>query len=242
MLDNINLLYVAFTRAAERMHIVCTRSEKNPFLLAGDWVTGYLRAAFGDQPDGHYASGSKTGKTTPSHAPAMPVTTIGAYTFPAGATTVRLKQGSAISPAGDALARGLLLHELLSRVNVADDVGAALEAAVVSGDVPHDLKQDFRERLQAVVHHPRLADFFLPGTHSRLEAEIMTPEGQVLRPDKVVFMDTETVVIDYKTGAEKASDHAKQLQRYADALSRMGHTRVRKLLVYIDEARVVEVN
>src|SRR5690606_14693457 len=103
--------------------------------------------------------------------------------------------------------------ELLSRVIVADDVGAAVEAAVVSGEVPHDLKQEFRDRLQAVVRHPRLAEFYRPGTRSRHEAEIMTPEGHVLRPDKVVFLDSETVIIDYKTGAEKTSDHAKQLQK-----------------------------
>jgi CRISPR/Cas system-associated exonuclease Cas4 (RecB family) len=47
------------------------------------------------------------------------------------------------------------------------------------------------------------------------------------------------VIIDYKTGEEKPA-HKKQILQYADLLNQMGYTVMEKLLVYIEEEKVLE--
>jgi CRISPR/Cas system-associated exonuclease Cas4 (RecB family) len=47
------------------------------------------------------------------------------------------------------------------------------------------------------------------------------------------------VIIDYKTGEEKPA-HKKQILQYADLLNQMGYNVTEKLLVYIEDEKVVE--
>lgn len=78
-------------------------------------------------------------------------------------------------------------------------------------------------------------------TLSKIEAELITSEGEVLRPDRLCFKPDEILLIDYKTGQENNNKYFKQLHRYEQALLKMNLKNIRKYIVYIDTARVVEV-
>jgi hypothetical protein len=74
-----------------------------------------------------------------------------------------------------------------------------------------------------------------------MEAELITQNGELLRPDRVIFDSDSTLLIDYKTGKENNSVYFKQLNKYEAALISMGYKNIRKVLVYIDDLTVVEV-
>ena len=63
--------------------------------------------------------------------------------------------------------------------------------------------------------------------------------GEFFRPDRVVIIEKDAIIIDYKTG-EEIPKHKQQIIQYADLLMQMGYTVKGKLLVYIEESRVVE--
>ena len=63
-----------------------------------------------------------------------------------------------------------------------------------------------------------------------------------MRPDKLVFLDNQTIIIDYKTGKENTKKYFNQLLKYQNALQDMGYKNIKMLLVYIDTLSVVELN
>ena len=74
------------------------------------------------------------------------------------------------------------------------------------------------------------------------EQDIITKEGMILRPDRVVVnSNNEAVIIDYKTGIEYKNHH-QQLLSYQDVLENMGLKVKKKILVYInDDIQVKEI-
>jgi predicted Ser/Thr protein kinase len=85
-----------------------------------------------------------------------------------------------------------------------------------------------------------LAPHFEKGLIIKNESEIITDNGELFRPDRVVINGKKAVIIDYKTGGEKSS-HKKQVIQYGELLQKMGYEVTAKLVVYIEEERVVSV-
>ena len=72
------------------------------------------------------------------------------------------------------------------------------------------------------------------------EQEIISAEGKLFRPDKLVFLnDTEVILIDYKTGDESPK-HFEQLLDYENLLNQMSLSVIKKILVYINEEITVK--
>jgi ATP-dependent exoDNAse (exonuclease V) beta subunit len=65
--------------------------------------------------------------------------------------------------------------------------------------------------------------------------------GDILRPDRIVISDTEACIIDYKTGKENTAKYQRQMKDYEWALEKMGYQKIKKLIVYIDDLKIIEV-
>ena len=74
-----------------------------------------------------------------------------------------------------------------------------------------------------------------------IEREILTDTGDILRPDRIAISEKETVIIDYKTGQENTKKYNQQMQSYEIGLQKMGYTNIKKLIVYIEDFKVIEV-
>jgi len=131
--------------------------------------------------------------------------------------------------------RGNVLHGILSRMDTAEDLLPAVEAAVRGGELPMREQAATRaflqERLQAVEEK----GWFAPGNTVRKEAAILAPDGHEYRPDRVVCKaDGSVEVIDYKFGAQKDS-YIRQVQRYIQLYRKMGYKKVDGYLWYLDD-------
>ena len=91
-----------------------------------------------------------------------------------------------------------------------------------------------KQRIKAIADHPKLSSYFLKGSLIRNEQDILTNNGKVLRPDRLVIRDNKATIIDYKTGKKNPSYH-EQIYSYADALEAMGYEIENKILIYINE-------
>ena len=134
--------------------------------------------------------------------------------------------------------RGVVLHDILAHVAVPEEVDAAVENAVISGDL-----SQFDARQVKELFHARIAEAgsrgWFPQDASKvmLEADIMDTDGQVYRPDRVVLMDGKTVVVDYKFGAHHRK-YERQMKIYTDLLSRMGYPDVTAYLWYVHTGEI----
>ena len=95
--------------------------------------------------------------------------------------------------------------------------------------------------MKTILDDPGLAFIFNETADVRPEAEILTPAGHALRPDRVIIKDGQAVVVDYKTG-KPMEKYKTQLEQYAKSLEDIGYINVKKYLLYLEpEVRLEEV-
>jgi ATP-dependent exoDNAse (exonuclease V) beta subunit len=240
VLDNLNLLYVAFTRAVERLHIISSSATSNNIKSIRDWIEEFLLANHHTVQEGFYEIGEPLPKLAPARSSRLKTMPLLPLAFNISEGSIRIRASYQNSSSEAAIQQGLLIHWLLSKIRTVADISSAIEKALMEGLISHDQTAVLRELLFSVVTHSKLKKYFGEGVDCRLEAEIATSGAVILRPDRIVFTSFETTIIDYKTGKENEK-YFRQLLNYEQALHQMGYTNIKKLLLYTDALKVVEV-
>ena len=137
--------------------------------------------------------------------------------------------------------KGVVLHEILSRMIVADDLEKSARQALDSGDISVDEYETtislLRERLEEI----RSRGWFECAMIEVMnESTLIDTDGQMYRPDRVLVKDGKITVIDYKFG-EHYRKYERQLQKYADIWKRMGYQDVSAFLWYVHTGEVKRV-
>jgi ATP-dependent exoDNAse (exonuclease V) beta subunit len=239
-LDNLNLLYVTFTRAINRLHVIATASESNKQKTVGNWLEDYLTENFGKND--LFEFGEKTGpleekKKTHPQLPLSPVS------FKASESNIKIKSSwqKDNDEAEKAKRQGIVMHWILSRIQTKNDIAIALEAAQIQGYIRREEVDETGNKIVKLLDHPLLSPYYTTSTQSRLERELITADGEILRPDKIVADKERCVIIDYKTGAENNRKYQLQMQKYEGAMKELGLTNITKIIAYIDQGEALIV-
>ena len=132
---------------------------------------------------------------------------------------------------------GKLVHKMLSEIVVTSDVGRIINKYHISGIIDNNEAAELKNKLNSLVHHKELSQYFSDEVIIRNESELITVDSDgknFQRPDKVIIKDDELIIIDYKTG-EKDKKHENQVNKYAMYFNELGYKSVKKILVYINE-------
>ena len=248
-LDNINLLYVALTRAVEQLYIVGNSAVAkngdenlktysglliNYLKSSGRWKAGTLEYPFG--------SLQNIDPQKPSKYPTV-------YQQDFISTPKEGLNGSMATNAGylwdttqkEALEKGNLIHLLMSKIYTNEDIEHTLNDFFNSGVISLTQNEMLLNALNTIVSHPQLAAYFSSDVEVYNEREIMTSSGKIIIPDRlVVFKDSTAVVIDYKTG-DSYEKHETQLENYSKIIEEMGYKVTKKILVYINSNLRIKV-
>ena len=73
------------------------------------------------------------------------------------------------------------------------------------------------------------------------EQDILTPEGTLKRPDRVMLKDEQVIVVDYKFGRQQSASHRSQVRRYVKMLREMSYGAVKGVIWYVNLKEVVKV-
>jgi ATP-dependent helicase/nuclease subunit A len=146
-----------------------------------------------------------------------------------------------VSENENAKKQGIIFHQILSKIKDKTDIGSALESAVLEGLITHEEALIYHQKITQLLEHPALKSYFEKDANTKLESELITPNGEIFRPDKIVFMPDTTVIIDYKTGKQNHKKYYDQMVRYENAVKSMGYQKVKKMLVYLDNIEIVEL-
>ena len=133
------------------------------------------------------------------------------------------------------------MHLSLEGIHYIDQKEEVIEALYSTGKCT---KADY-EKLKVIVDEllsdPDIIDYFSDKWKVKTEKEILMPSGNTYIPDRLLFSTTsdKVIVIDYKTGEEKAS-HIQQITNYSDALLQMGKTNIEKVLIYTNNDKKIK--
>nr|WP_262914738.1 3'-5' exonuclease [Christiangramia lutea] len=242
-LDTLNVLYVACTRAAQQLYLLSNyneRPKKNTNVsdmladfikTTGMWNDGFIYE-FGDS--GQAINSKKTGNQSIEPAKYYSSSTQNQ------AVNIVTRSGSLWdSKQQDAIEKGEITHEILARINKAEDLTKAMEWAVNTGMIKKSSQEPISELILKIMEHPDLKQFYSPNSENLNEKELITINGKRLRPDRLNFHDGKVTVIDYKTGGFVDS-HKMQVSEYASSLMEMGYEIEKCLLIYTNNPIIIK--
>ncbi|MDR0544367.1 MAG: UvrD-helicase domain-containing protein [Odoribacteraceae bacterium] len=254
--DNLNLLYVAATRACRELHVF-PRDPKiardgRPVTIGAlllqtlddlalpTW-NAPLRRLLAGRPESLAAPPPPTAdhlrlEQYPVHPPA-------------GRLAIRYRHrdftndpAAPLSPLpATPLNEGKLLHELFRRVITRADVPRAARSLRQEGLIPAGEETIYARRVEEYLSRPAVASWF-DGRHRAInEREILLPAGRRVRPDRVMLAGSSVIVVDYKFGRVESPDHVAQVRLYCSSLSLMDYPSVSGYLWYVTLDKILRV-
>jgi len=249
-LDNINLLYVSLTRAVEQLYIISTKDVSSKGVInekkySGLFITYLQHLGLWDESKLKYSFGIS--KRTIEHLSDSNESIIHQQFISTSKEEHNIK---VVTKSGflwdtnqeDAIEKGNLIHDIMSHIETKNDIEAVFVQFVNTAIINPEQASTLKEIVIQIVEHPQLSDYYTSKNTIYNERDIITKEGFVLRPDRVVVNSKfEAIIIDYKTGTEDKK-HFQQLQLYQDVLEDMNLIVKKKILVYInDDIKVKDV-
>lgn len=141
-----------------------------------------------------------------------------------------------------ALDEGKLLHEMFRSVVYADDVENAVRKAYLAGLISGKEKQVYGAKIQTYLSQSQAAEWFSPACQVINEREILLPFSARIRPDRIILRNGTLEVIDYKFGLREEVRYLKQVRLYCQAFREMGYPDVKGYIWYVKLNKIVEVN
>lgn len=249
-LDNLNLLYVAFTRAewgllafapqpgkSENLpntsdvmaQVLATEAELHTHFTNGVFEWGQLKR-LEEKRESHEALAMELKKyASCDWREKMVIKRQGREFFDPAPSEKRIKINT-----------GILLHQVLARISYQKEWQQKVAEYFFENPVEDETQQAVLERIEALMRHPAVSTWFDKHWDVRTEAPVLLPGGGQQRIDRVMIAKDRTVIVDYKSGEKKKED-VEQVRQYAGALSAMGYTNVQAYLLYLHGNEVVEV-
>ena len=137
--------------------------------------------------------------------------------------------------------KGRLLHDIFRNIITITDLERCLNTMISEGKLPEAERTHIVDMVHRALDNPTVHQWFKPGLQVKTEAEILLPDGTIARPDRIVFVNGEVQVIDYKFGELQSEKHRQQVLRYVDHLHRMGYSSVKSYLWYVTLNKVTVI-
>lgn len=247
-LDHLNLLYVAFTRPEDRLYVFSQRPPKSALKTTADLlyktITQSADESWGygwDDEAGVLEIGNKvTQGAPPSPSSETDLQEYMMNHWHRQATQSRANAWEGLEKWTTQTSYGNIVHRFLARLMHLGDFPMVLASFQAEEDVTPEEIVQLEQQLTIFFQQPQVKDWFSDAWQVKNEVSILVPNGQVLRPDRVLVKEGQAVVLDFKTG-EEHSQHTQQVQTYMRLLSAMGYAQVTGYLLYLEKGATIEV-
>ena len=250
-LDNLNLLYVALTRAEKGMMVMAPHpnvrnTKKSASHLLYQGITLSSLATQWNESASEYSIGSWVKSV--EHKKEIPYDAISLKLYPAyhwrDKLVIRQTAKEYFNPEDEKFEKisfGIHLHRILSRINYEADVNDALDQFILEGFITREEKHPLHQQIQELMSVPPVATWFSSEWEVRTEIPILLPDGSENRIDRLLINGKRAIIIDFKTGEPLKSDQ-RQVLTYIDILRKMNFLEVEGYLLYIKYKQVVSVS
>ncbi|MBS1950290.1 MAG: ATP-dependent helicase [Cytophagales bacterium] len=246
-LDNLNLLYVALTRAKKGLIIFApTQDEKYAKSSVAKWIyegiTKSVELANGwNETTATYQSGEIT--ASPSKEINVSALALSSYITSTWQSKLVIKQTrsdfSADSDQQEKMKYGVSLHATVAKIKYSNDIDRVLLDLQSNGSIHTSLKEKLNRDLSKMMNNRQVADWFSDRWNVQTEVVTLLPGGKELRIDRLLTKDKHAIVIDFKTGDPLKADYH-QVTEYCDVLVKMGF-QAEGYLVYLNDDDVQRV-
>ena len=258
--DNLNLLYVAFTRAGKNLIVWSRKGQRNTM---SELLTAALpEVARRNGTEWDEEEPYEQGELCPSSEEKKKISanklTRKAEKLPVRMESMRHEiefrqsnrsadfiKGIEEEESDDRfINRGRLLHTLFSAIETEEDINTAIDRLIFEGVIgSREMEEEVRKLTQKAFALPEIQDWYSGHWQLFNECAIIYKEDGVLqtrRPDRVMMRNGQVVVVDFKFGKPNKK-YNKQVQGYMQLLTRMGYTNITGYLWYVEEELIQKV-
>lgn len=258
-IDNLNLLYVAFTRAKKRIlgFAPKPRSKKKEDLKVSDvsevlWkavhysVSDYSVSLIDHLNESESEAVFEFGKPDREFKAKKPdednLFFSGKWNSIPFDDRLKMRLNSIGFFTDDgSRAYGTLMHEVISEISTLEQIDAAVEAGYISGELTADEKNEIILLLRETLSHPDVIDWYSGKYRVLNETDILLPSSTFSRPDRIMIGDDEVIVVDYKFGETEESKYRQQVEFYVRSIRQMGYANVKGYLFYVNKGKRYEI-
>ncbi len=267
LVDNLNMLYVALTRAKANLIVFSNANAAKDYtgsllasLIEGKWLDGTTYNSEKKLLTYGAIVGSKSKDTATEKEkdkkqenPFTQTSTPIEQPFVSYKNRLTSRQSNnlarflATTPDSledtEYMDKGELLHEIMSHLITGKELDKELTKKQLEGIIATDTyRESIKKLLERALSHPTASQWF-DGSHTVInECSILYREGtqKVCRPDRVMIRGDQAIVVDFKFGKALPA-HITQVQMYMSNLALMGYRNVKGYLWYVYKNSIVPV-
>ncbi len=253
--DNLNLAYVAFTRAEEELWgFISSKKESISTLLASAFAllasSGYhpdspeleLEAVSWDEVEGIFEVGTKgQGDGASQSAPVMMESDDYMLVHNPESKMMLHYRSKDFFTQNASINYGLLMHRVFCDIRTKADIPQVVRDLIDRGELTQFDAEAFMQKLYKSLEDERVSLWFSGVYEVYNERDILLPGGGILRPDRVLVREQEALVIDYKFGLHKDRKYLRQLGAYKKWVKALGYEEVKAYIWYFELGEIEEV-
>ena len=239
LIDDLNVDYVAFTRAKDRLYFISRQEDKR-----GEAMKKFLQDSnisplvSQDGTIENYCFGNP--QAFPDNAGNIAKKEFSLENYVSKPITASLSVAKhehfwEKETVSSSTLWGTLAHNYLAKIYYREDIDPILQKIQHDATLPEDKKQNLKTLIHNVFFHSQSDVLF--GTQNSViknEVELVDVSGNGYRIDRLCINDTKCAVFEYKTGIPNES-HLLQINQYDSMLSDAGFEVTDKYLIYIDD-------
>lgn len=251
--DNINLLYVALTRAEEALYLFIPQQTRNrnhagALVLEGIAADGTVGLHTATDEGDIYEFGEATGPAAQHKSDKQAEhTVLGRYVTAEADLRLRLPSQRYFEEGAEAeLAPrnfGILMHKAFENAATEADILGAIDAMRADALISEAEAASLHRATAKALADATAREWF-DGAWDRVrnEHEIIVPhDSGTRRPDRVMIRGQRAVVVDYKFGEREPEKYRRQIREYADLLRQIGYTETEGYLWFVKLGNIERV-
>lgn len=265
IVDNLNLLYVATTRAKNNLVIFIEKGEKKGLNTLSKLVASTipdlttLSGSAYDADSGVYTYGDicldeeeeKEITNNPFIVDSEEKEILGFCSYENHLTFKQSRELARFLASDkkekrvyDSIARGELMHSILAKMTTGNELPRLLNKLLLEGLISTEKEKNYiKSKLEKALQLPQAKDWF-SGRYKLFNECAILCKGyktgkNTYRPDRVMIDNDSVIVVDYKF-AKKNKDHCRQVQDYMDLLAKIGYKSIKGYVWYVDRDEIID--
>ncbi len=230
LIDALNMLYVAFTRPKDSLLVWAPIAPKKAnelkcvsdalYLAADSAITNGLvnfeqADAFSFEMDGQFPDSDNLNESGNLELPEYRIST-----WRNKLSLVRQSSEFFLltdQERAEKVNYGNLMHEIFSKIETFDDVDEVLGSMRWEGRIGGMEVTELKEQVHEIVNRSQISHWFDPKWTVHTEKAIISAQGNIRIPDRVMKHGNEIIIVDFKFG-EQNDEYIAQVKEYADLL------------------------
>jgi ATP-dependent exoDNAse (exonuclease V) beta subunit len=253
-LDNMNLLYVALTRAGDALIVNTAANAKGSYISnllqefsenqVDNWDVDLQKLTVGDTSDFTSIAEEAELDKKKKEISSLKSVDLSFYESHNWQDRLQIKHSNSLLNDESGLSRtdfGIYVHDLLASLNTLDELPILLEKLkadkMLNDEDFAKVEKNVKDNLQT---GSKLLHWFDTDWEVKTEVPVLLPDGSLIRLDRVLIKNNDAQILDFKTGQKVDKDN-KQLNFYKNTLKKMGYNKVTAHLAYLNPLEIVEV-